>query len=94
MKCISTKTLISQLVKTLDFCEWYQMIAMTFCYNHVIRYVDQLKFVLFLLARLHEVHRAIVVTSVVPAYVCVYVYVYVLVTLSVKVFRSLYLLNM
>ena len=38
----------------------------------------------FLLARLHEVHRAIVVTSV----VCVYVYVYVCVrvTLSVKVF--------
>ena len=35
-----------------------------------------------LLARLHEVHRAIVVTSVVP----VYVYVYVRVTLSVKVF--------
>ena len=35
-----------------------------------------------LLARLHEVHRAIVVTSVVR----VYVYVYVRVTLSVKVF--------
>ena len=34
------------------------------------------------LARLHEVHRAIVVTSVVR----VYVYVYVRVTLSVKVF--------
>ena len=90
MKRISTLSFISQLVKTLDFCEWYQMIAMTFCYNHVIRYVDQLKFVLFLLARLHEVHRTIVVTSVVP----VYVYVYVRVTLSVKVFRSLYLLNM
>ena len=38
----------------------------------------------FLLARLHEVHRAIVVTSVVPVYV--YVYVRVRVTLSVKVF--------
>ena len=37
-----------------------------------------------LLARLHEVHRAIVVTLVVPIYV--YVYVYVRVTLSVKVF--------
>ena len=36
------------------------------------------------LARLHEVHRAIVVTSVVSVYV--YVYVYVRVTLSVKVF--------
>ena len=36
-----------------------------------------------LLARLHEVHRAIVVTSVVS----VYVYVYVRVTLSVKVFK-------
>ena len=35
-----------------------------------------------LLARLHEVHRAIVVTSVVS----VYVYLYVRVTLSVKVF--------
>ena len=35
-----------------------------------------------LLARLHEVHRAIVVTSVVR----VYVYVCVRVTLSVKVF--------
>ena len=46
-------------------------------------------YVMFL-ARLHEVHRAIVVTSVVR----VYVYVYVRVTLSVKVFRSLYLLNM
>ena len=33
------------------------------------------------LARLHEVHRAIVVTSV------VYVYVYVRITLSVKVFK-------
>ena len=38
-----------------------------------------------LLARLHEVHRAIVVTSVVPVYV--YVYVRVRVTLSVKVFK-------
>ena len=37
---------------------------------------------LLFLARLHEVHRAIVVTSVVR----VYVYVYVRVTLSVKVF--------
>ena len=36
------------------------------------------------LARLHEVHRAIIVTSVVPVYV--YVYVRVRVTLSVKVF--------
>ena len=36
------------------------------------------------LAHLHEVHRAIVVTSVVR----VYVYVYVRVTLSVKVFFS------
>ena len=35
------------------------------------------------LARLHEVHRAIVVNSVVR----VYVYVYVRVTLSVKVFK-------
>ena len=34
---------------------------------------------LLFLARLHEVHRAIVVTSVVP--------VYVYVTLSVKVFK-------
>ena len=47
-----------------------------------------------LLARLHEVHRAIVVTSVVPVYVYVYVYVYVRVTLSVKVFISLHLLTM
>ena len=38
------------------------------------------------LARLHEVHRAIVVTSGVSVYVYVYVYVYVRVTLSVKVF--------
>ena len=38
------------------------------------------------LARLHEVHRAIVVTLVVPVYVYVYVYVYIRVTLSVKVF--------
>ena len=42
------------------------------------------------LARLHEVHRAIVVTSVVPVYVYVNVYVYVYVrvrvTLLVKVF--------
>ena len=42
---------------------------------------------LVLLACLHEVHRAIVVTSVVPVYVYVYVYVYVRVTLSVKVFK-------
>ena len=48
-----------------------------------------------LLARLHEVHRAIVVTSVVPVYVYVYVFVRVRVTLSVKVFFiSLYLLTM
>ena len=39
-----------------------------------------------LLARLHEVHRAIVVTSVVRVYVCVRVHVRVRVTLSVKVF--------
>ena len=39
-----------------------------------------------LLARLHEVHRAIVVTSVVSVYVYVYVYVRVRVALSVKVF--------
>ena len=38
------------------------------------------------LARLHEVHRAIVVTSVVR----VYVYVCVRVTLSVKVFKIAY----
>ena len=37
------------------------------------------------LARLHEVHRAIVVTSVVR------VYVYVRVTLSVKVFLEVYI---
>ena len=41
----------------------------------------------FLLARLNEVHRAIVVTSVVPVYVYVYVFVYVRVTLSIKVFK-------
>ena len=41
-------------------------------------------YLLSFLARLHEVHRAIVVTSVVLVYV--YVYVYVRVTLSVKVF--------
>ena len=41
-----------------------------------------LKMLKFLLARLHKVHIAIVVTSVVP----VYVYVRVRVTLSVKVF--------
>ena len=45
---------------------------------------------LFFIARLHEVHRAIVVISVVR----VYVYVLVRVTLSVEVFRSLYLWNM
>ena len=42
----------------------------------------KIEFFPLFLARLHEVHRAIVVTSVVP----VYVYVYVRVTLSVKVF--------
>ena len=45
--------------------------------------LDNISLLLFL-ARLHEVHRAIVVTSVVPVYI--YVYVYVRVTLSVKVF--------
>ena len=40
----------------------------------------------YFLARLHEVHRAIVVTSVVRVYVYVYVYLCVRVTLSVKVF--------
>ena len=39
------------------------------------------------LARLHEVHRAIVVTSVVRVYVYVRVHVRVRVTLSVKVFK-------
>ena len=51
-------------------------------------YVRQAKFCLrvcqVFLARLHEVHRDIVVTSVVPVYV--YIYVCVPVTLSVKVF--------
>ena len=47
----------------------------------------QKQFLIFL-ACLHKVHRPIVVTSVVR------VYMYVRVTLSVKVFRSLYLLNM
>ena len=41
-------------------------------------------FFLLFLACLHEVHRAILVTLVIPVYV--YVYVYVRVTLSVKVF--------
>ena len=45
-------------------------------YNHLVPF----------LARLHEVHRAIVVTSVVHVYVYVYVCVRVRVTLSVKVF--------
>ena len=43
---------------------------------------QNLGYLLVFLARLHQVHRAIVVTSVVR----VYVYVYVRVTLSVKVF--------
>ena len=47
--------------------------------------VSYRRFIVFL-ARLHEVHRAIVVTSVVRVYVYVYVYVCVRVTLSVKVF--------
>ena len=42
----------------------------------------------YFLARLHEVHRAIVITSVVPVYV--YLYVRIRVTLSVKVFRIKY----
>ena len=46
--------------------------------------IFQCKILYLFLARLHEVHRAIVVTSVVRVYV--YVYVYVRVTLSVKVF--------
>ena len=49
------------------------------------QYIDPKRFLL-LLARLHEVHRAIVVTSVVRVYVYVYVCVRVRVTLSVKVF--------
>ena len=43
-------------------------------------FVIQTEYTRLFLARLHEVHRAIVVTSGVP------VYVYVRVTLSVKVF--------
>ena len=50
--------------------------------------------IVFFLARLHEVHRAIVVTSVVRVYVYVYVCVRVRITLSVKFFKSLYLLTM
>ena len=53
------------------------------------QYLVKLTYTVFLLirgflARLHEVHRAIVVTSVVRVYI--YVYVCVRVTLSVKVF--------
>ena len=55
-----------------------------------IKLVSASKMLIFgqFLARLHEVHRAIVVTSVVRVYVYVYVCVRVLVrvTLSVKVF--------
>ena len=47
-----------------------------------IRTIDPL-----FLARLHEVHRAIVVTSVVRVYVYVRVRVRVRVTFSVKVFK-------
>ena len=60
------------------------------CYGHGLKicmwfgYSPWIIFCHFFLARLHEVHRAIVVTLVVPVYV--YVYVYVRVTLSVKVF--------
>ena len=43
--------------------------------------IDQNFLAFSFLARLHEVHRAIVVTSVVRVYVCVRV------TLSVKVFK-------
>ena len=62
--------------------------------KHINEQKKWMSHLLQLLARLHEVHRAIVVTSVVRVYVYVYVRVRVRVTLSVKVFRSLYLLNM
>ena len=68
------------------------LLKLYMCYGHGLKicmwfgYNPWIIFCHFL-ARLHEVHRAIVVTSVVPVYVYVYVYVYVRVTLSVKVFK-------
>ena len=61
--------------------EYYTLVHTTYGNSGPYGFGEEDFFFLFL-ARLHEVHRAIVVTSVVP----VYVYVYVRVTLSFKVF--------
>ena len=37
-----TSTIISQQSKVLESLNWYQMIAMTMFYNHVIRYINKL----------------------------------------------------
>ena len=39
---IPTETFISQQQKAIERRNWYQMIAMTIFYNHVIRYINKL----------------------------------------------------
>ena len=77
-RCNSDK-LLGGIKKKIWEESWHKIMA---------KYANLMKFCKLLdkfsSAHLHEVHRAIVVTSVVPVYV--YVYVYVRVTLSVKVF--------
>ena len=41
---IPTETFISQQPKAIESRIWYQMIAMTILYNHVIRYTKKLTF--------------------------------------------------
>ena len=40
------ETCISQLPKAIESSNWYQIIAMTIFYNHVIRYINKLTFLL------------------------------------------------
>ena len=40
------ETCISQQPKAIESSNWYQTIAMTIFYNHVIRYINKLTFLL------------------------------------------------
>ena len=64
----------------------YQLGESTVVLGNIWGIRSDFEFSFYFLARLHEVHRAIVVTSVVHIYVYVYVCVRVRVTFSVKVF--------
>ena len=78
-----TKALVSCSVTAKLICAFvFALAKIQFSHDAALCYY----YYYYYLARLHEVHRAIVVTSVLPVYMYVYVFVRFRVTLSVKVF--------